>query len=58
MSIGFIGAGQMARALASGFVRGQRVASQDVWAADCAAEASAHFLAAVPGRKSPRTIGS
>lgn len=58
MRIGFIGAGQMARALAHGFVSRERVASRDVRASDCSDDASKQFLAEVPGRGSPRTTSS
>ncbi len=49
MQIGFIGAGQMARALASGFVQREHVTGTDIWAFDRSAEASQGFRAAVPG---------
>lgn len=49
MRIGFIGAGQMARALASGFVRQGIVSETDVVAADCMKEARQQFVAAIPG---------
>ncbi len=49
MHIGFIGAGQMAQALASGFVRGGHVAGSDVRAADCSSQACQRFQLQVPG---------
>jgi pyrroline-5-carboxylate reductase len=48
MRIGFIGAGQMARALAHGFVRQGRVAAQDLIAADCSQAALDEFQQLVP----------
>jgi pyrroline-5-carboxylate reductase len=48
MRIGFIGAGQMARALASGFVRSQVVAAGELVAADCYEQARSGFAAAIP----------
>jgi pyrroline-5-carboxylate reductase len=50
-TIGFIGAGQMARALAAGFVKAQRIAPNQVLAADPAQEALQAFAAAVPGSR-------
>lgn len=47
--IGFIGAGQMARALALGFVKSGAVTSSQIVAADCAAESRAAFEAAIDG---------
>lgn len=49
--IGFIGAGQMARALASGFVRAGQVAADAVTAGDPAEAARAAFQSAVPGAR-------
>lgn len=49
MKIGFVGAGQMACALARGFVTSQLVAAADIWAADCAEESRASFTRMVPG---------
>jgi pyrroline-5-carboxylate reductase len=49
MRIGFIGAGQMARALASGFVMKQRVAASEIVAADCYESARSAFAQAIPG---------
>lgn len=49
MKIGFIGAGQMARALAKGFVASGQVAPADLFAADCFLESRSAFLATVPG---------
>ncbi len=48
-SIGFIGAGQMARALAAGFVRSGLVLPARVFAADPVEAAGRAFLDAVPG---------
>ena len=50
-SIGFIGAGQMARALAAGFVQAGLVNAQQVVAADPIAAAGEAFQAAVPGAR-------
>ena len=50
-SIGFIGAGQMARALAAGFVRAGLVAPRHVLAADPVPAAGEAFQAAVPGAR-------
>ncbi len=49
--IGFIGAGQMARALARGIVQAEMVAGEQVWASDPAAEARKQFQQMVPGAK-------
>ncbi|HEY1785531.1 MAG TPA: pyrroline-5-carboxylate reductase [Pirellulales bacterium] len=49
--IGFVGAGQMARALAGGFVRAGLVAPENVCAADPSAEALDGFAKAVPGSR-------
>jgi pyrroline-5-carboxylate reductase len=51
MQIGFIGAGQMARALAEGFVKRAGIPARDVTAADCSLEARNRFEQAVPGAK-------
>jgi pyrroline-5-carboxylate reductase len=48
-TIGFIGAGQMARALAAGFVRAGIAAPAEILAADPVAAAREAFVAAVPG---------
>jgi pyrroline-5-carboxylate reductase len=48
-TIGFIGAGQMARALAGGFVRTGLITPAQVIAADPIADAVAAFMQAVPG---------
>ena len=48
MRIGFIGAGQMARALAAGFVRQGQVAAKDVVASDCHQSALDAFRVDVP----------
>lgn len=48
-TIGFLGAGQMARALAAGFVRTELVEANDIHAADPAQAALAGFAAAIPG---------
>ncbi len=50
-SIGFIGAGQMARALASGFVKSGLIAAERIVAADPVGEAAAAFRGAVPGSR-------
>ena len=50
-TIGFIGAGQMARALAAGFVRAGLVQSSQVCASDPSREALDGFLQAVPGAR-------
>ncbi len=47
--IGFIGAGQMARALARGFVDTGLVAAKRVWASDPAGAAQDEFATQVPG---------
>ena len=52
LRIGFIGAGQMARALAGGWVGAGAVAAIDVVAADPAPGATAAFIEAVPGARS------
>lgn len=49
MRVGFIGAGQMARALAEGFVHRAVLAASDLTAADCSADARREFHRAVPG---------
>lgn len=49
--IGFIGAGRMAQALASGFVRGELLKPQNVLAADPSPDSAQAFQAAVPGAK-------
>src|SRR5262249_26969322 len=49
--IGFLGAGQMARALAGGFVRSGLVAPEQLSASDTSAVAREAFAAAVPGAK-------
>lgn len=46
-TIGFIGAGQMARALAGGFVRSELVPPDRIWASDPAAAARREFAALV-----------
>jgi pyrroline-5-carboxylate reductase len=48
MRIGFIGAGQMARALASGFVRQDRVSASNVTSSDCSEAALATFQELLP----------
>lgn len=48
-TIGFIGAGQMARALAQGFVRAGLLADRQIVAADPVAEATAEFKKLLPG---------
>jgi pyrroline-5-carboxylate reductase len=47
--IGFIGAGQMARALAGGFVRAGLISGEQVITFDPSADATAQFQAATPG---------
>jgi len=47
--IGFVGAGQMARALARGFVEAGLVGGKQIWASDPAQGARDQFLADVPG---------
>lgn len=55
MRIGFIGAGQMARALAKGFVASHRVAAGDIIASDCSKDSLDGFESTVPGiRRSNR----
>lgn len=49
--IGFIGAGQMATALARGFVKAEQVQGEDIWAFDPAPAALEAFTNAVPGAK-------
>lgn len=49
LNVGFIGAGQMARALASGFVAGKLVAAPRIVAADPFPQASQQFSESVPG---------
>lgn len=49
MKIGFIGAGQMARALAKGFVSSGLVAASDIMAADCVPAAVDSFVDQIPG---------
>lgn len=49
MKIGFIGAGQMARALAKGFVASGQVAPADIFAADCYLDSRTSFLDANSG---------
>lgn len=51
MTIGFIGAGQMARALARGFVAAELVSADGVVAFDPVAEAAAQFAELVPGSR-------
>ncbi len=48
-TIGFIGAGQMARALAKGFVNAGQAAVEHITACDPAEDARQGFLSAVPG---------
>jgi pyrroline-5-carboxylate reductase len=50
-SIGFIGAGQMARALAGGFVSGGLITADRVLAADPSPAAMSAFLEALPGAR-------
>jgi len=50
-TIGFMGAGQMARALAAGFVRAGLVSPAQVLASDPVAAAGDAFLTAVPGAR-------
>src|SRR5262245_7752959 len=50
-SIGFVGAGQMARALAAGFVASGLVAAERIAAADPSSEALSAFEKAVPGAR-------
>ncbi len=49
MKIGFIGAGQMARALAKGFVASGQVAPAEIFAADCYLDSRSSFLDANSG---------
>ncbi len=49
MRIGFLGAGQMGRALASGFIAAELVRSAEVATYDPSQEAIAAFSSAVPG---------
>ncbi|MHB1033484.1 MAG: pyrroline-5-carboxylate reductase [Pirellulales bacterium] len=49
IQIGFIGAGQMARALARGFVEGGLVPAAQIWASDPAIEARNAMSEAIPG---------
>ena len=51
MTIGFIGAGQMARALASGFVAAELVSADGIVAFDPVAEAASQFAELVPGSR-------
>jgi len=48
MRIGFVGAGQMASALARGFVIGKEVAGDQIWASDCFAGSRETFASALP----------
>jgi pyrroline-5-carboxylate reductase len=48
-TIGFIGAGQMARALAAGFVRAKLVRAEQIWAGDPFEAARREFVRRVPG---------
>ncbi len=50
-TIGFVGAGQMARALAQGFVRGGLLAEKQIAAADAAPAALDEFARLLPGAK-------
>jgi pyrroline-5-carboxylate reductase len=50
-TIGFVGAGQMARALARGFVQAGIVSAENVVACDSLPEATVDFLRVVPGAK-------
>jgi pyrroline-5-carboxylate reductase len=49
MTVGFVGAGQMARALARGFVAADLVAAEQVVAFDPVAEAATEFAELIPG---------
>jgi pyrroline-5-carboxylate reductase len=49
MKIGFVGAGQMASALARGFVASREVSVDEVWASDCFPGSRETFAAALPG---------
>ncbi|MEC9005040.1 MAG: pyrroline-5-carboxylate reductase [Planctomycetota bacterium] len=51
LGIGFMGGGQMARALASGFVKADRVKAEQIGFFDPSPEAAAQFLAQVPGSR-------
>lgn len=51
VKIGFIGAGQMARALASGFVRAGRVEAHQIWASDPVEAAGRAFVDQTPGAR-------
>ena len=51
LGIGFMGGGQMARALASGFVKADRVKAEQIVFFDPSPEAAAQFLAQVPGSR-------
>ncbi|MBI2480411.1 MAG: pyrroline-5-carboxylate reductase [Planctomycetia bacterium] len=51
MTIGFIGAGQMARALARGFVAAELVSPDGVAAFDPVAEAASQFAELIPGSR-------
>ena len=48
-TIGFIGAGQMARALAQGFIESQLVSSKQLIAADAFPAATEAFCELIPG---------
>jgi pyrroline-5-carboxylate reductase len=50
-TIGFVGAGQMARALARGFVQAGMVPAEKIVACDSLPEATVDFLRVVPGAK-------
>src|SRR4051812_33041711 len=50
LSIGFLGAGKMATALASGFIRAGLVTSKDVIASDISEEACAAFAKETGGK--------
>lgn len=58
MQIGFIGTGQMARALASGFVQREHVTGTEIWAFDRSTEASQAFREVVPGAQIAASIAS
>ena len=47
--VGFVGAGQMARALASGFVKAARISAANTFACDPSADACRAFVATVDG---------
>ncbi|MDA0658823.1 MAG: pyrroline-5-carboxylate reductase [Planctomycetota bacterium] len=55
LSIGFIGAGQMARALAQGVCAAKLLEPDHIWAADVSADACAAFRTAVPGSHTAST---